>query len=82
VGGVEDALDDHVVPVVKTVTGHQVDQADVRAAGDVVLSQYDPAQVVLPHDGDATPVPGPYLSGNRRLTARGVPSYHDEPRRG
>ena len=47
--GLQDAVDDHMDESrpLDCVTGHHVDQADVRPGRDVALAQDDPAQIVL-----------------------------------
>ncbi len=55
--GVEDAFDHDVESGVQGVAGGQVDQADVRGAGPVTLSEHDAAEVVLADQGQAAAEP-------------------------
>jgi hypothetical protein len=62
----EDALEDGVETVTEHMSRHEVDQPDVRPAGDVMLAQHVPAQVVLPDDRKVpTAVPSADLRGRR-----------------
>ena len=79
--GVEDAFDDRVVAAGEGETGGLVDEADVRAPGNVVLAQDDPSQVVLANDRQAAPVLVAYRRRGRGLAGRGVAPDHDQPRR-
>ncbi|MFD0573957.1 hypothetical protein ACFQ0T_38035 [Kitasatospora gansuensis] len=65
--GVEDALDDGVAAAVEGMPGNQADQADVRAAGDVPLTQHLTAQQVLSDDRQAPAVRGADPGGGARL---------------
>jgi hypothetical protein len=70
--GTEDALDDRVVAAGKGETGGLVDEADVRAAGNIVLAQDDSPQVVLADDRQAAPVLAAYRCRCRGLAGCGV----------
>ena len=78
---VEDAFQDHVIPVVERIADRLVDQPDVRLARTVVLPEQDPAQVVLLDPGHPAPDPPPYLLRRGALPRPGVPPDHRQPRR-
>lgn len=55
--GVQDPLDNHVVPGIKGVAEDRVDQPDVGSSGPIPLAQYEPPEVVLPHKGETATEP-------------------------
>jgi hypothetical protein len=58
VGGVENAIDDCVQVVVESITGYEVNEADIGAVRAVALFKYSAPKVVLAHYRDAAPEPG------------------------
>jgi hypothetical protein len=55
-------------PAAKREPGHHVNKINVRPAGDITLTQDDPAQVVLADQGDAVAVPVAYPGGHAALS--------------
>lgn len=68
-----------MIPGVEAVAGDGVDEADVRAAGAVVLAQDHPAEVVLADQCQAAAESLPDLCRYRRLARGAVPTQENEP---
>ncbi|MFJ8364404.1 hypothetical protein [Streptomyces sp. NPDC093984] len=64
---------------VQGVASRQVDQADVRRSGPVMLAQHDAAQVVLADQGQAAAEPLAEAGRDRRLPRGAVAAQHDQP---
>ncbi|GHK01695.1 hypothetical protein SY2F82_34920 [Streptomyces sp. Y2F8-2] len=77
--GVEDAFDHDVIAGVQGVAGRQVDQADVRRSGPVVLAQHDASEVVLADQGQAAAEPLTETRRDGRLPRGAVAAQHDQP---
>lgn len=79
--GVEDAVQDDVVAVIKPVADHVIDQPDVNRAGTVPFLEDDPARdEILGDPGHLRPAGRSQRLGRRTLARSGVTAQGHQPR--